>query len=133
MKQLLRLLVLVCLVGIVASAQSAAIPINPATIDYITIVTKTLDDLLLQGTSVFVTIGHNIVYLYGGTVFSLLLIRWGFQTYNHYHVTINFWPIISFLLLLATVNTLLYYYATPIPGVGVALGRIPAEIAREIS
>jgi hypothetical protein len=132
MKQSLRLISLLFAAGLLASAQSA-MPINPNTIDFVTIVTKRLDDLVSQGTPIFVTIGLNIVNGFGVSVFSLLLIRWAYQSYNHHHISFNPQPVLSFLFLIACVDTMLYYYATPIPGVGVSLSRVPADIARQIS
>jgi hypothetical protein len=81
MKRIIRLIPLLFAAGLLASAQSA-IPINPNTIDFMTIVTKRLDDLVSQGTPIFVSIGLNIVNGFGVSVFTLLLIRWAYQAYN---------------------------------------------------
>jgi hypothetical protein len=132
MKRIIRLIPLLFAAGLLASAQSA-IPINPNTIDFMTIVTKRLDDLVSQGTPIFVSIGLNIVNGFGVSVFTLLLIRWAYQAYNSYHITFNPAPIASFLFLIACVDTMLYFYATPIPGVGISLSRLPADIARQMS
>jgi TrbL/VirB6 plasmid conjugal transfer protein len=132
MKRTLWVLSLLFAVGLLASAQNA-IPMNPNSTDYTGFVSQQLEDLLSVGAPVLVNWGINIVNGFGVSVFSLILIRWAYQSYNHHHVTINFAPIAGFLFLIAVIDTMLYFYATPIPGVGVSFSQLPAQVAREMT
>jgi hypothetical protein len=132
MRQTIQFVLLLLAGAILASAQNT-IPVNPATIDYLTIVTQQLDNMLLSGIPVLVNLGLNIVNGFGLTIFLLLMIRWTYQHFAHHHVHFNVYPLLAFFFLIAFVDTLLYYYANPLPGLGVGLARFPSEVARHIS
>ncbi len=113
--------------------QNNTIPVNTGSIDMVTYVTAQIDALMAAGSPLLVNLGMNIVTFFAGTMFALLMIRLAFQLFHHHHVILDPWPILGFLFLVAGINTMLYYYATPIPGVGVSFGLLPKEIARYIS
>jgi type IV secretory pathway VirB6-like protein len=131
-KRIIRLIPLLLAVALLASAQNA-MPVNPDSTDYTSFVTQRLNDLLSVGAPYLASYGMNIVNSFGGMMFSLLLIRWAYQAYNHHHFTINPAPIVGFLFLIATIDTMLFFYATPIPGVGVSFSQLPAKVAMEIT
>ena len=120
----LRLIMLGLAVAATGMAQS---------IDYSQFVTSQLDDLVTTGSPLLVNTGLTIVNGFAGTVFILLMIRLAFLQFSHSHLHINVWPILSFMFMVAGIDTMLHFYAQPIPGVGYGLSRLPAEIFLEIA
>ena len=132
MRPFLRFSLALLAFTVFATAQNT-IPTNPDTTDYSAFVSQQLDDMLLAGSGEMVTLGLNIVNGFGFSVFSLILIRWAYQSYHGHHFQINLQPIAAFLFLIAVIDTMLYFYAVPIPGVGVSFSQLPAKIATEIT
>jgi len=129
----IRLLLLCSVCSVTTGWSQAAIPVNPASIDYFTYVTSQLDLLMNQGSPLFVNLGLDIVNGFAITVFILLLIRLAFQHVSHHHLHVNPWPILGFLFMVAGIDTMLRYYAVPLPGIGVSFSRLPSEITRQMS
>ncbi len=96
-------------------------------------VTGQIDALMAAASPMLVTIGLEIVNGFAGVMFILLMVRLSFQIFHHHHIIIDPWPILSFLFLVAGIDVMLKYYATPLPGVGISFSSLPDAICHYIA
>jgi type IV secretion system protein VirB6 len=109
------------------------IPITPQTIDFVTSISQSIDQLVTQHTDLFV--GDAMTLLNAIAAFQLVrfAIRWMWHPYAMWHAHVDLGELIAFMGKLAGCLILLHYYNQPLPGASFSFHQVFTYTARTIS
>jgi len=117
-----------------ALAQNAGpIPITPQTIDFVTSISQSIDQLVTQHTNLFVSDAMTLLNVVAAFQLVRLAIRWMWHPYGMWHAHVDLSELIVFMGKLAGCLILLHYYNQPLPGASLSFHQVFTYAARMIS
>jgi hypothetical protein len=130
------LLVLLIAVAFPASglAQNLGpIPITPQTVDFVTSISQSIDQLVTQHTDLFVSDAMTLLNVLAAFQLVRFAIRWMWHPYAMWHAHVDLGELIAFMGKLAGCLIVLHYYNQPLPGASFSFHQVFTYAARMIS
>lgn len=109
------------------------IPITPQTIDFVTSISQSIDQLVTQHTALFVSDAMTLLNAIAAFQLIRLAIRWMWHPYAMWHAHVDLGELIVFMGKLAGCLILLHYYSQPLPGASFSFHQVFTYAARMIS
>jgi hypothetical protein len=116
-----------------ALAQSRPIPITPQTIDFVTSISQSIDQLVTQHTNLFVSDAMTLLNVVAAFQLVRLAIRWMWHPYAMWHAHVDLGELIVLMGKLAGCLIILHYYNQPLPGASFSFHQVFTYAARMIS
>src|SRR5579875_1233207 len=109
------------------------IPINPQTIDFVTSISQSIDQLVTQHTDLFISDATTLLNVIAAFQLIRLAIRWMWHPYAMWHAHVDLGELIVFMGKLAGCLIVLHYYNRPLPGASFSFHQVFTYAARMIS
>lgn len=109
------------------------IPITPQTLDFVTSISQSIDQLVTQHTDLFVSDAMTLLNVLAAFQLVRFAIRWMWHPFAMWHTQIDLGELIAFMGKLAGCLIVLHYYNQPLPGAAFSFHQIFTYAARMVS
>jgi TrbL/VirB6 plasmid conjugal transfer protein len=114
-------------------AQSGPLPVNSGSVDYITMVTSSVDHLVTSGSPLFLSTGSQLLSAIGVIMLIVYGLKWAAFSASRHHPEFDFPGLIHFFGLFLIAEAMLRYYNVPLPWGGSSFHQILPDTARQLS
>lgn len=131
MRRLFWLLPLAFAAG--ASAQSSSIPVNSGSVDYVTMITSSIDNLVASDSPVFMSMGNQLLTAIGVIMLVTYGLKWALHSASRHHPEFDFPGVIHFFAMFLIAELLMRYYNTPLPWTGSSVHQLLPDTGRQLA
>lgn len=131
MRRLFWLLPLAFAAG--ASAQSSSIPVNSWSVDYVTMITSSIDNLVASDSPVFMSMGNQLLTAIGIIMLVTYGLKWALHSASRHHPEFDFPGVIHFFAMFLITELLMRYYNTPLPWAGSSVHQLLPDTGRQLA
>jgi hypothetical protein len=134
MRKLLWLMPLA--IAALAHAQSAPptiIPINSGSVDYVSMITSNIDNLVAADSPVFLNIGNQLLTAIGIIMLVIYGLKWALHSASRHHPEFDFPGVIHFFALFLIAEMMMRYYNTPLPWTSSSFHQLLPDTGRQLA
>jgi TrbL/VirB6 plasmid conjugal transfer protein len=117
-----------------ARAQSSpTIPINSGSVDYVSMVTSGIDNLVAADSPVFLAMGNQLLTAIGITMLVIYGLKWALHSASRHHPEFDFPGVIHFFALFLVAEMMMRYYNTPLPWTSSSFHQLLPDTGRQLA
>ena len=119
---------------VAARAQSGpTIPINSGSVDYVSMVTSGIDNLVAADSPVFLAMGNQLLTAIGIIMLVIYGLKWALHSASRHHPEFDFPGVIHFFALFLIAEMMMRYYNTPLPWTSSSFHQLLPDTGRQLA
>lgn len=119
---------------VAARAQSSpTIPINSGSVDYVSMVTSSTDNLVSANSPVFLAMGNQLLTAIGIIMLVIYGLKWALHSASRHHPEFDFPGVIHFFALFLVAEIMMRYYNTPLPWTSSSFHQLLPDTGRQLA
>jgi hypothetical protein len=120
--------------AITAQAQSGpTIPINSGSVDYLTMITSNIDNLVAADSPVFLSMGNQLLTAISIIMLVTFGLKWALYSASRHHPEFDFPGVIHFFALFLVAELMMRYYNTPLPWTNSSFHQLLPDTGRQLA
>src|ERR1700685_80453 len=120
--------------SVAARAQSGpTIPINSGSVDYVSMVTSGIDNLVAADSPVFLAMGNQLLTAIGIIMLVIYGLKWALHSASRHHPEFDFPGVIHFFALFLIAEMMMRYYNTPLPWTSSSFHQLLPDTGRQLA
>lgn len=119
-----------------AQAQSpppTIIPINSGSVDYVTMITSSIDNLVAADSPVFLGIGNQLLTAIGIIMLVIYGLKWALHSASRHHPEFDFPGVVHFFAMFLVTEMMMRYYNTPLPWTSSSFHQLLPDTGRQLA
>ena len=119
---------------VAARAQSGpTIPINSGSVDYISMVTSDIDNLVAADSPVFLAMGNQLLTAIGIIMLVIYGLKWALHSASRHHPEFDFPGVVHFFAMFLVAEMMMRYYNTPLPWTNSSFHQLLPDTGRQLA
>jgi len=132
----MRVLLWVLPLLIAASARgqsSPTIPINSGSVDYVSMITSGIDNLVAADSPVFLAMGNQLLSSIAIIMLTIYGLKWALHSASRHHPEFDFPGVVNFFAMFLVAELMMRYYNTPLPWTGSTFHQLLPDTGRQLA
>jgi hypothetical protein len=126
--------ILPLLIAAAARGQSSpTIPINSGTVDYVSMITSGIDNLVAADSPVFLAMGNQLLTSIAIVMLAIYGLKWALHSASRHHPEFDFPGVVNFFAMFLVAELMMRYYNTPLPWTSSTFHQLLPDTGRQLA
>jgi len=117
-----------------ARAQSSpSIPINSGSVDYVTTITSSIDNLVASDSPAFLSMGNQLLTAIAIIMLVIYGLKWALHSASRHHPEFDFPGVVHFFAMFLVAEMMMRYYNSPLPWTSSSFHQLLPDTGRQLA